>query len=57
LPGDGFVRCIQVLVQPAEDDEMDAAEWEQKLLRLKVILEKQSAGNLPYHISLKSVAI
>jgi hypothetical protein len=54
LPGDGFVRCIQVLVTPADDDEIDVAEWEQKLLRLKVILEKQSAGNLPYHISLKS---
>lgn len=54
LPDEGFVRCIQVIVTPAEDDEMNVAEWEQKLLRLKIILEKQSAGNLPYHISLKT---
>ena len=52
-PGDGFVRCIQILVTPSEDDDMNMAEWEQKLLRLKIILEKQSAGNLPFHISLQ----
>jgi hypothetical protein len=55
LPGEGFVRCIQILVTPAEDEDIDVAEWEQKLLRLKIILEKQSAGNLPYRISLQKM--
>jgi hypothetical protein len=55
LPGEGFMRCILVTVVPAEDDETDEAEWDQKLLRLKIILEKQSANNLPYHISLQNV--
>ena len=53
LPGEGFMRCVQVLVTPGEDDEMDAKEWEEKLLRLKIVLAKQSANNIPYHISLQ----
>jgi hypothetical protein len=53
LPGEGFMRCVQVTITPVDDDETDEKEWEQKLLRLKILLEKQSANNLPYHLSLQ----
>jgi hypothetical protein len=54
LPNEGFIRCVQIIITPHEGEDMDVFEWQQKLLRLKNVLEKQSANNVPYHISLQS---
>ena len=53
LPGEGFIRCVQINITPQNDAYVDVREWEEKLLRLKIILARQSANNIPYHISLQ----
>ena len=53
VPGEGFMRCINISITPQQYDEAEATEWEEKMLRLKMILSKQSANNIPYHISLQ----
>lgn len=51
MTGSGFVRCIEVLITPVES-ERGSAEWENKLSKLKVVLEQQSANNIPFHLVL-----
>jgi hypothetical protein len=54
LPGEGFMRCIEIIITPQDGNDMTVAEWDQKILRLKGLLEKMSANNIPYHISVKN---
>ena len=48
---EGFLRCIQVYVTPAATG-LDARDWEERLRTLRLKLERQSSGNIPYQFIL-----
>ena len=50
-PGDGFVRCMQILITPAPGG-LELHEWEQRLRDIQLKLEKQSVNNIPYQLNL-----
>ncbi|HZK63706.1 MAG TPA: hypothetical protein VFC34_06145 [Puia sp.] len=50
-PADGFIRCMQVEVNP-EPGSLELQEWEQRLRDLKLKLESISVNNIPYQLKL-----
>lgn len=53
-PLDGFIRCMQILITP-EPGSLELHEWEQRLLDIKLKLEKQSVNNIPYQLTLADI--
>ena len=54
-PTAGFVRCIRVVLTPAEPSRLSAPEWQRASQELYTVLSGQSALNMPYEIVVKSV--
>lgn len=50
-PGQGFVHTMIITIKP-ETESLTAEEWEQRLMQLKLKIEKQSANNVPFHLQL-----
>ena len=49
-PTAGFVRCIRVLLTPAEPSRLSAPEWQRASQALHTLLAGQSAMNMPYEV-------
>jgi hypothetical protein len=54
-PTAGFVRCIRVVLTPAEPARLSAPEWQRASQELHTVLAGQSALNMPYDIVVKTV--
>jgi hypothetical protein len=54
-PTAGFVRCIRVVLTPAEPTRLSAPEWQRASQELHTVLSSQSALNMPYEIVIKAV--
>ena len=54
-PTAGFVRCIRVVLTPAEPSRLSAPEWQRASQELHTVLSSQSALNMPYEVVVKSV--
>ncbi|HVM86777.1 MAG TPA: hypothetical protein VMT76_01225 [Puia sp.] len=48
---EGFVQTMVITIYP-EPGSLTEEEWEQRLLQLKLKIEKQSANNIPFQIKL-----
>jgi hypothetical protein len=48
---EGFIQTILITITP-EPDSLSEDEWEQRLIQLKLKIEKQSANNIPFQIKL-----
>lgn len=53
-PTAGFVRCIRVVLTPAEPTRLSAPEWQRASQELHTVLSGQSALNMPYEVVVKS---
>ena len=49
-PFNGFQRCIRVTLTPNPESDLTAQEWTQRTDQLRVNLESQSVGSIPYEI-------
>ncbi|TGE29466.1 type VI secretion system baseplate subunit TssF [Hymenobacter metallicola] len=54
-PAAGFVRCIRITLMPAASSRLSGPEWQQTAEDLQVTLASQSAMNLPYEVSVKTL--
>ena len=55
-PTAGFVRCIRVVLTPAEPTRLSAPEWQRAAHELHTVLASQSALNMPYEVVVKSAS-
>lgn len=55
-PTAGFVRCIRILLTPADSSHLNAEEWQREAEALQAELTGQSAMNLPYEVVVKQVS-
>ena len=53
-PTAGFVRCIRVVLTPAEPTRLSAPEWQRASQELHTVLSGQSALNMPYEVVVKA---
>jgi hypothetical protein len=53
-PLDGFIRSMQILITP-EPGSLDTDEWDQRLLNIRLKLERLSVNNIPYQLTLVSI--
>ncbi|MFD2721307.1 type VI secretion system baseplate subunit TssF [Hymenobacter monticola] len=53
-PTAGFVRCIRVMLTPAEPTRLSAPEWQRASQELHTVLSGQSALNMPYEVVVKT---
>ncbi|WP_046246115.1 type VI secretion system baseplate subunit TssF [Hymenobacter terrenus] len=56
-PTAGFVRCIKVLLTPAEPSRLSGPEWQRAAQELQTVLSGQSALNLPYEVTVKPLSL
>jgi hypothetical protein len=56
-PDAGFVRCIRVVLTPADASRLTAQEWHRTAQELQVTLAAQSALNLPYEVSVTGLRL
>ncbi len=50
IEGAGYVRCIDVLIQPKARTDLTPTDWEAECERLRQYLADRSAMNLPYRV-------
>ncbi len=55
-PEKGFLRCVQIDLTPAPNAPYSAEEWLQRSESLRLLLESQSVGSLPYVVRVTAAA-
>jgi hypothetical protein len=56
-PNEGFTRCIEVVLHPNPQQELEKTEWHYICQLLQQTLQQNSTGNIPFYVTVSSLNV